>query len=170
MKKFLALFALMFLASTGVAHAGYAGEDALVLSSSTVAAGGQLTLTAGRCEPMTDVTFTLGGVSLGSAEAGLDGQASLTTTVPSDLAPGGYLVQSTCTGVNGQALVLSATLTVDGAAGGGGGTSGDALPRTGDNSTIPMTQVAVAALAAGGLLVLMGNKRRTAREKTSVSV
>ena len=172
LKKLLLLAAVLIVAMAGPAGAGdgYSDEDALVLSDSTVAPGGPLTLTAKVCEPAATATFTLGGSQLGTAAANQAGEATLSTTVPSNLAAGTYPVQSSCLGPDGQTLVLNSTLTVTGAAGAGTG-SGD-LPTTGSSSTTPMTQIAVAALAAGGLLVLVANKRRGAKptERQSLGV
>lgn len=166
-KKLLALAALLLVAMAGPAHAGdgYADEDTLVLSDSTVAPGGDLTLTASVCEPGSTATFTLAGDTLGTAPANDAGEAMLTTTVPSDLAPGTYTVEASCAGADGQPLVLQSTLTVTGAA-----RAGRDLPTTGSSNTVPMAQVAVAALAGGGLLVLMANKRRGAKQADRESV
>jgi LPXTG-motif cell wall-anchored protein len=46
-----------------------------------------------------------------------------------------------------------------------GATAGSNLPTTGSGSTAPLTQMAVAALAGGGLLVLLANRRRATRSQ-----
>ena len=49
----------------------------------------------------------------------------------------------------------------DGVGAGGGG--GETLPLTGSSGTVSMAQVAVAAIAVGGLLVLVADRRRSVR-------
>ena len=41
----------------------------------------------------------------------------------------------------------------------GGGIGGEGLARTGSNSTVPVAQLAVVLLVAGGFLVIVGRKR-----------
>ncbi len=65
--------------------------------------------------------------------------------------------------------MLRTTITVTGAgAGGGSGTGAGTLPKTGSSNSVPMSQIALGAIAGGGLLVLVANKRRKTADSLSV--
>jgi LPXTG-motif cell wall-anchored protein len=162
-KKLVALSAVLLLAMAGPAHAGdgYADEDTATVSDSTVTPGQSVTVTGEVFQPGSSVTFSLSGSVLGSATANQAGVASLTFEVPG-LDAGTYTVEVSGTGADGLPLTVSTTFEVL-AAGSGAGD----LPTTGSSGTVSMTQIAVAALAGGGLLVLLANKRRTAKADTA---
>lgn len=133
-------------------------------SSSTVAAGGSVTLTASGYSPGAVVTFTLHASThpLGSATAGPDGTATLHATVPASLPPGTYLVSATSPGVPTQYLHI--TVTAKGAAApvatGPKSAAGAVLPRTGSDMTPTLVRGAAVSLAAGGLLLMAARRRR----------
>jgi hypothetical protein len=156
MKKTLALAGVVLVGVVGfgspaVAGEGYSDEDAIVLSDSTVAPGEDFEATVGVCEPGSEATFEIDGEPAGEAIADDEGQASDTLTAPTE--EGTHTVTGSCTGPDGEAVVLSSTLTV-GAAGGG-------LPATGSSDTMPLTRIGLAALVVGGLLVLIATRRGT---------
>lgn len=159
-KKVLALAAVLLLATAGAAQAQPypPGGNTITADDTTVAPGESITLSAQIYQSGAPVTFTLfsGSVVLGTATANSGGVATLTTTIPANTAPGSYTIEASGTGANGQPLTLVLSITVTGA-----GTSG--LPVTGSSNSGTMTQVAIAAIAAGGLFVLMANKRRSSK-------
>ncbi|MGQ0433935.1 MAG: hypothetical protein ACT452_16185 [Microthrixaceae bacterium] len=156
-KKVLVLAALLLFATAGVAQAQtYPPEgNTLTANDTTVAPGDPITLTAQTYQVGASVTFTMfsAPVVLGSATANSSGVATLTTTIPAGTTSGTHRVEATGTGANGQPLTLVLSITV--------GPAG--MPVTGTANTTPMTQIAIGALAAGGLLMLMANKRRSAK-------
>lgn len=106
--------------------------------------------------PGSTVTFTLAGEGLGTATADADGVATINTTVPAATPLGSADVIATGTGCDSEALTLVLSVTISAAA----QAPTDPLPRTGSSSTLPMTQIALAAIVAGGFLVILTNRRR----------
>src|SRR5688572_27210511 len=94
----LALMLTVAVASPALAQDPdpYTEEDAIVLSDSTVAPGGDFVATVGVCEPATEGTFDIDGEAAGSGIADEDGQASDTLTAPSE--NGTHTVTGRCTG------------------------------------------------------------------------
>jgi hypothetical protein len=158
LRKTLALAAVLLvgMAAPALAGDGYADEDAMVLSETTVAPGEDFTATVGVCEPATEADFTIDEEAAGTATAGDDGQASTTLTAPTE--EGTHTVTGACTGPDGDAVVLSSTLTV--------GVAGEGLPSTGTNSSLPLSRVALGALLLGGLFVLIARRRTGADHET----
>ena len=164
LKKILVLAAGLLLLGTGVAGAQQypPAEESATVSDTTVEPGQPITI---RVEGFQGtVTFTLfsAPVVLGTATANSAGVATLTATIPENTTPGTHRIDATGTGLDGQPLTVSVNITVLGA--------GTGLPTTGSGSTTPLTQTAVAALAAGGLLVLLANRRRSTRREARETV
>lgn len=153
----VAFLATVVLSSTANAQQYPPSENTLVLSVNTVPQGGTLTLTAQIFPAGCVVTFTLDtGEVLGTATADASGVATLTATIPASTSKGRHTVTAT-----GCSLVLSASFTViDEHAIVRPTSAGGALARTGDDSSVPLTQIGLAGVAAGGLLVLVARKRR----------
>jgi len=116
--------------------------------------GGPLTVSASGFQPGTDVTFTFSSdpVVLGTATAGDDTAASVQTTWPANASDGEHTV--TASGTDGAGPFEVSASTVCGVS----SASGGALPRTGSDSA-PLFQIAIALVAAGGILVLAARKR-----------
>lgn len=170
-KKFLVLVAALMVMGTGVAHAGdgYSDQDFIVTDEQSYAPGEEITITAQTF--VGEVSFTLfsAPVLLGTATANASGVATLVTRIPAGTTPGTHTVEASGTGIDGQPLVLRTTITVTGAgAGGGSGTGAGTLPKTGSSNSVPMSQIALGAIAGGGLLVLVANKRRKTADSLSV--
>ena len=168
-KRLLALSAVLLVAVAGPAYAGegYTDEDTVTVSDTTATPGQPITVSAKTFEPGSTVTFSLSGTGVvGTAVADSAGVATLTFDIPADATVGAHTVEASGTGADGLPLTVSTTIEVLGAA-----AAGD-LPTTGSANTLSMTQLAVAAVVGGGLLVLLANKRRSAKaaagELTSV--
>lgn len=120
----------------------------VTLNATTVAQGGTLSGSLANFDP-----------GEGTAEynptfavtVAADGTGTFSHQIAADQAPGDYTLTVTSGTTTG-----TATFTVTAAGSGGGGD----LPRTGTDGSLPMAQTAVAAIAAGGLMVLVANKRR----------
>jgi hypothetical protein len=118
--------------------------------------GGPATFQAECFLPGSTVTFALDGVSLGTAVADENGVATINTTIPADTPLGPATVTATGTGCDGEVLSLVLGITVARAQ------PAAPLPRTGSSNTLPMAQIAVATIVAGGFLLIMANRRRAA--------
>lgn len=161
LKKILLLSAALLFITAGGAHAqdadGYADDDTVVVSDTTVVPGQSVTASARTFMPGSPVTFTLFSqpITLGTVDANSEGVATITFTMP-DVPAGEHTLRASGTGDDGAPLTVDTTLTVVGA-----GASARALPTTGSDGTISTTQVGLAALVVGGLLVLAAQKRRS---------
>jgi LPXTG-motif cell wall-anchored protein len=142
----LALAALVLFAP--VASAQYVDDGSLVTDDPNPDVGDSITITGTGCgEPGVDVTVSISQgantVVLGTVTTGPDGTYTFTATVPSSFSNGTAVISDTCG--------ASLTITI-------GAVSGTSLPRTG-SETGTMWRVAVALVAAGGVLVLGARKR-----------
>jgi len=159
LKKVVLLAAALVLVTAGTAAAqDYPpAGDTVTVSDTTVEPGQSITLSARTFQAGSTVTFTLfsAPVVLGTATANSSGVATITATIPANTAPGTHTIEATGVDEAGNPLTVTTTITVLGGAAD--------LPTTGSASTTPMTQVALAVLAGGGLLVLLANRRRTTK-------
>ncbi|WP_269937965.1 DUF1349 domain-containing protein [Arthrobacter sp. HY1533] len=145
------------------------------LSSATVSAGGELTVTGKNFKPGTTATFTLHSdpVVLGTAVVGANGTVSLTAKLPANVPAGAHTVTIAGTGANGDAVELSLALVVAGAnatatassttaasnvATTAAGSPSDELASTGANMW-PLVGGATVAIL-GALMLLAGKRRR----------
>lgn len=89
--------------------------DSLTVSDETLDPGQSFTVTARGFRPGTTVTFTVDGQVLGTAVADEQGVATATLTLPAGIGPGRHTLLATGTGADGQPLVVSQILSVNGA-------------------------------------------------------
>lgn len=142
----IAVTALLLLAPA--ASAQYVDDGTITIDDPNPDPGGAITVTGNGCVPGASVTVTItqGGqtVVIGTATAGATGGYSVNGSVPDNFVAGTAVISDTC----GNSL----TITI-------GGVSGTVtLPRTGSN-TGTLWRIAVALVAAGGVLVLTARKR-----------
>ena len=142
----MALAALLLFAPA--ASAQYEDPGSIVTDDPNPDVGDSITITGFACgEPGVDVTITITqngqSVVVGQATTGPDGSYTTTIAIPATFTNGTAVITDSCGG--------QLTLTI-------GGVSGVALPRTGSDSGT-LGRVAVALVAAGGLLVLAARKR-----------
>jgi LPXTG-motif cell wall-anchored protein len=151
---------LTALAFAAPASAQYGGVGGITVtngdgtSGASCNPGGPLSASAQGFDPGTTVTFTFESdpVVLGTAVADASGAASIQSTWPAAAADGAHSVVASGTG-DGVPFSVSSSTTC-----GVGGSGGGALPRTGSDSA-PLLQIAIALVAAGGILVLAARKR-----------
>jgi len=141
------LLAVFALAATAQAQSYQTGS--IGGSDTTPDPGQTITVSGTGCAPGDTVNLFLDGQPAGSTTADANGNFSLPLTIPSNETAGTHTVTATC-----GAVVLSFEITVN-AAGGN-------LSRTGTSSTLPLSGIALALLAAGGLLLLFARRRRHA--------
>lgn len=146
----------------------------LSLSATTVVPGQTIDVNGAVSPGASTVTFTFFSVaqSLGSVTPAADGTFDASVTIPTDAELGSHtLVANDNTG-----LEVSAALTVvaagagEGAGAGAGAGAGD-LPRTGDDTSIPLARIAAVLVAAGGAALYLARRRRdNASDPVDVSV
>jgi hypothetical protein len=153
------------------------GGPAPAISDSIVTVGEVTTVEFGGYLPEVPVGFTLFStpVALGTANADANGIVRFTFTVP-PVEPGTHRIEASGASADGP-LVQSITFTVTGSgeaegegedddvagttgATGATGDSGDELARTGSNSAVLFTRIAMVCLAVGGVVVLAARRRR----------
>lgn len=147
----LALVALLALAPA--ASAQYVDDGSLVADPSNPDVGDSIVVTGTACgeEGITvTVSITQGGqtVVLGTAVTGPDGSYTLNASIPNNFVNGPATISDSCGGVYN--INIGAVGAVGAAA----------LPRTGSD-TGTLWRVAIALVAAGGILVLSTRKRHT---------
>ncbi len=146
------------------------------LSATTVVPGQTIDVNGAVSPGASAVTFTFFSVaqSLGSVTPAADGTFDASVTIPTDAELGSHtLVANDNTG-----LEVSAAVTVvaagagEGAgagAGAGTGTGAGDLPRTGDDTSIPLARIAAVLVAAGGAALYFGRRRRSAPDPADVN-
>ncbi len=139
----------------------------LTISDTTPTPGQTVTITAGTFASGSSVTVTLFSdpVVLASSTADASGRIALQATIPTNTPLGAHTVTVDGTAPDGTPLSLSASIQVvpaEGAAGGGSGSGSSNLPRTGDDTSIPLAKVGLALAAVGGLITAIAAKRRKA--------
>ena len=144
----LAVVALLSLATTASAQSGY--NSGVLGSDTTKPAPGQtITISGSNCPPGGAVDFAVDGSPAGGTTA--DGSGNFSGTVKAPSSPGSHTVTAAC---GAQVLSLEIEVQQPAAA---------AIPRTGSSSTLPLTSIALALLAVGGLFVLVSRRRRVAQ-------
>ena len=152
---------LMLMVGGAASAQNYPGDATLTCTPLTVSVGDNLSCTATGYEPDSTVTFHINTV-LGSAVADANGVASVTAPVPSGTPLGPVTVTSTGPGADGTLeLVLNTNVTVVAAGSSSGGSPQGSLPVTGSDSSVPIAQIAVVLIAAGGLALLAARRRST---------
>jgi LPXTG-motif cell wall-anchored protein len=163
MKRIGVMFATALigvLALSGVAGAGYPSTPFVTGSDSTVTPGEPVTVTGHNLDPGSSATADLNSVTvaLGAKTVASDGTVSYTVTIPSNFS-GAHNI--TIHGLsNGLPVDLVFNFTVAAQTSPGGSTGGGAIPRTGSDSTLPMTGAGIALLAAGAGAVYVSRRRR----------
>ena len=165
-KRLIALGALAVLAMAAPAAAQQypPAVNSLTVSDTTPSPGQTITIQGQTFAQGATATVVLNSdpVTLGSATANAAGQIVLQATIPTDTPLGSHTLVASGQAPNGQTLSLSLAIEVVPAQGGGTGTSGGNLPRTGDSTSLPLAKVGLGLLAAGGVIYSIAAKRRKA--------
>jgi len=165
-KRLIALGALAVLAMAAPAAAQQypPAVNSLTVSDTTPSPGQTITIQGQTFAEGATATVVLNSdpVTLGSATANAAGQIVLQATIPTDTPLGSHTLVASGQAPNGQTLSLSLAIEVVPAQGGGTGTSGGNLPRTGDSTSLPLAKVGLGLLAVGGVIYSIAAKRRKA--------
>ncbi len=164
MKRAMALaLVLVGLMAAPVAAQQYPPADnSITVSDTTPTPGQTVTITAKTFLPGSTVSFTLASapVGLGTAAADAAGVSTIDAAIPADTTLGPHTITASGQAADGP-LSLTAAITVvsaDGAA--APGTGSGSLPRTGDDTSIPLAKIGLALAAVGGVLTAFAAKRR----------
>ena len=168
MKRAMALaLVLVGLMAAPAAAQQYPPETNIITVSVTCPTPGEaLTVSAQTFAPGAEVTVSLEPTPtvLGTAMANGDGVATLDVTIPADATPGAHTI--TAVGLSaagteaGATLDLNAAITVCGPEGAAPVEAAGPLPRTGDDTSIPLAKIGLALAALGGILTAFAAKRR----------
>jgi LPXTG-motif cell wall-anchored protein len=137
------------------------GAPQLTIDDPTAVPGQTVTGTLSGADPASQANGTINSdpISLGSKTVNSNGVATFPFTIVCGFSGRHSL---TVDGVSGGApFSLSVAFDVSGSGTcAGGGTGGTAIPRTGDDSTLPMTAIAIGLLASGAGAVYIARRRR----------
>lgn len=169
LKKALALAGVLLVAVGGVAAEAqtYPPEDESVTVSGGEHPGSPVSAAARTFRAGTTVTVELrrsGDVLTMTATADSNGYASMSSTIPSTFAPGQYSVRAIGTKPvgNGTKAFWGADHTITAAS---PTVQGQSISSTGysdtESSSNPMGRLALVVAAGAGLLMLLGNRRRS---------
>jgi hypothetical protein len=86
----------------------------------------------------------------------------MSATIPANTSLGAHTIIARCTGSDGAPLTLTAAINVVAADGSGGSGTAGGLPRTGDDTSLPLARIGLALAAAGGVITAVAAKRRKA--------
>jgi LPXTG-motif cell wall-anchored protein len=149
------------------------GDDGITVSDATPCPGQKFTITAGDFQPGTTVTVTLLPSSvLGTPEVGDDGSVTLDVTLSATQAVGKPATIEVAgapedESEEGDVLILSADVDVVACDEAPPTTAppttaapGGSLPKTGDDSTMPLLKIGGGMAAAGGVLLALAATRR----------
>jgi LPXTG-motif cell wall-anchored protein len=155
--------AVVLMAAPAAAQQYPPAVNGLTCPDTTPTPGQTLTLQARTFATGATATFELQSVpvGLGTATADASGVATLEATIPTDTTLGAHTIAAVGPAPDGSQLSLSCSITVvaAGAAAGDAGPSGS-LPRTGDDSSIPLAKLGLALAALGGAATAVASKRR----------
>jgi LPXTG-motif cell wall-anchored protein len=138
--------------------------NSLTVSDTTPSPGQTISIEGRTFATGTTVTVTLASdpVVIGSAAADVSGVVSLQSTIPANTPLGEHTITAAGQAPDGSELSLSVSINVVPADGSGSGSGSGSLPRTGDDSSIPLAKLGLALAAIGGVVTAMAAKRRKA--------
>ena len=156
----LALMAAMSLAFATPVLAG--GSGAQPSGSTSENANGDLEITLSGFQPGSTVTVSIkdaNGNTIQTVTGTADANGNVTVTLKAPKSAGSFSIAGSGTGADGNPVVVAAgTVSVGG---GNVTTGGGTLPRTGDDSSLNLARGGLVLVAAGGVAVFAGQKRRS---------
>ena len=158
-----AAMAVLFMAAPAAAQQYPPAVNSLTVSDTTPTPGQTITIEGRTFAQGATVTVTLASVPvvIGTAAADPSGVVSLQATIPAATTLGLHTITATGQAPDGSELSVSVSITVV-AADGATDPAGGALPRTGDDSSIPLAKLGVTLAAIGGVVTAIAAKRRKA--------
>ena len=159
-----AAMAILFMAAPAAAQQYPPAVNSLTVSDTTPTPGQTISIEGRTFAEGATVTVTLASdpVVIGSAAADASGVVTLQATIPTDTTLGQHTITAVGQAPDGSELSVSVSITVVAADGAADDPAGGALPRTGDDSSIPLAKLGVALAAVGGVVTAVAAKRRKA--------
>ncbi|HET9609765.1 MAG TPA: LPXTG cell wall anchor domain-containing protein [Acidimicrobiales bacterium] len=159
-----AIMTALLMAAPAAAQQYPPAVNSLTVGCRTPAPGETVDVQARTFAAGAQVTVSLNGAAIGSAAADGSGIASVKATIPADTARGDYDLTASGQAPDGSTLELSTKISVANGCGAAAAPAapGGALPRTGDDSSIPLARIGLALAALGGLITALAAKRRKA--------
>ncbi len=159
-----AAMAILFMAAPAAAQQYPPAVNSLTVSDLTPTPGQTISIEGRTFSEGATVTVTMTSdpVVIGSAAADASGVISLDATIPTNTALGQHTITAAGQAPDGSELSVSVSITVVAADGTEADPAGGALPRTGDDSSIPLAKVGVVLAAIGGVATAVAAKRRKA--------
>jgi LPXTG-motif cell wall-anchored protein len=157
-----AAMALVLMAAPAAAQQYPPAVNSLTVSDTTPTPGQTIGIEGRTFAAGATVTVTLASdpVVIGTAAADPSGVVSLQATIPAATPLGLHTITATGQAPDGSELSVSVSITVVAADGTGDSATGGSLPRTGDDSSIPLAKVGLALAAIGGVVTAVAAKRR----------
>jgi LPXTG-motif cell wall-anchored protein len=157
----LAVVLVGLMAAPAAAQQYPPATNSITVSDTTPTPGQTVTVTAQTFLAGAEVTVTLfsAPVQLASAQADGNGVVTVDVTIPANTPLGDHTIVASGQAVDG-VLELTAAITVVPA--GSGATGAGDLPRTGDDTSIPLAKLGIALAAVGGVITAFAAKRRKA--------
>ena len=166
------LAALVGPASTAGAQQYPPGAFFITCTPTTVSPGQTISCSGTVTAGATTVSFTFFSVaqSVGSVTPAADGSFTAPVTIPTNATVGAHTLVAT----DNTGLEVSTALTVVGqgaaGAGAGAGTTGGGLPRTGDDTSIPLARIAALLVAGGGAALFFARRRRSSIDRPTADI
>jgi LPXTG-motif cell wall-anchored protein len=155
--------AVLAMAAPAAAQQYPPAVNSLTINDTTPCPGQVVTIEGRTFAPGGTATVVLSDpVTLGSATADANGVIALEATIPADTPLGAHTLTATGPAPNGQMLALSLAIQVPAAGDCGASTAAGTLPRTGDDTSLPLAKVGLGLLAAGGIILSVAAKRHKA--------
>jgi LPXTG-motif cell wall-anchored protein len=161
----VASMAVVAMAAPAAAQQYPPAVNSLACSDTTPTAGQTISVEAMTFAGGAAVSFTLApdNVVIASATADAGGVVTTEVTIPAGTPPGEHTLTASGGAPDGSTLRLTCALTVVGADGADDGAEpSGALPRTGDDSSLPLAKLGLALAAIGGVITAVAAKRRKA--------
>lgn len=159
-----AAMAVVVLAAPAGAQQYPPATNSLTSSDSTPCPGQTVDIQARTFVAGSEVTFALNPESapLGAATSDASGVAKLSATIPAGAADGAHTIVAQGTAADGSPLTLTVSVNVTACESGGSAAGSGGLPRTGDDTSLPLARVGLGLAAAGGVVTAVAAKRRKA--------
>lgn len=162
-----AAMTVVLMAAPAAAQQYPPSVNSITVGCRTPAPGESVSVEARTFAAGTEVTITLasGPVVVGTAAADQSGTVALQVTIPAGTAKGANTITGAGQGADGAPLSLSTQISVANgcnAATPPAAASAGSLPRTGDDTSIPLARFGVALAAVGGVITAVAAKRRKA--------
>jgi LPXTG-motif cell wall-anchored protein len=158
--------AVVLMAAPAAAQQYPPAVNSFTVSDTTPTPGQTITAQGRTFAPGAGVTMTLSSVPVvianGSADAA--GVVTVDATIPADTPIGPHTITAAGEAPDGSPLSLTVSINVVPADGEGesaaGADSGSSLPRTGDDTSMPLARIGLLLAAIGGIITAVAAKRR----------